>query len=477
MDKFSIANPPLKARARFVDMVVFVTMVAVAVTLAFYAVHSYIRTNADCQIMTVSVNMGSFSPNIVAVQQNAQGIYNSSTSNLSASYSTPSDDSTFDEDTITEEYDWSVTSVRYNANYADEYAPATSGFTDSISPTQPSSNSGATLTFTPETTGYWKVSVSCTVNVTDTNTNQSWSGTGRTSWVSSGSESSDSESSGSGNNGSQDLIGATATISPSSIITGADKNNPGAIYTAVTATVTPHNLASSVSVNNFINSGTGRAAVENSTGGNNLTGIISFDVYGTAGTSASMPTGDIQLQAQDGGTVLGTAEVTVIIPAAVGTLHPTFNGAVTSQNADLNTTTVPAYWSESPPYVELFTEAGTSLTITVWDQFGNNLSSIYNGQDVEENGSGSFLPINTTINNGQYSDWVGFYVQSQQTPNPCLGTSPEAQNWPNAAILQIPNSGPTPSDPQVQVAGFTLGPGIQNRSVTYNNGTLTITWP
>ncbi|HTV47288.1 MAG TPA: hypothetical protein VMG59_02480 [Phycisphaerae bacterium] len=171
MGKFS------KTRGKFNDMVFVVTIVAVAVTLAFYTAHSYIRTNADCQTLPVSVNMGSFSPGVVAVQQDAyDDCVLSATSSLSANYSTPNNDPTFDEDTITEEYDWSVTSVRYNASDDDQYALTTSGFTDSISPTQPSSNSEATLTFTPQITGYWEVYTSCTVTLNDNETDQSWTG-------------------------------------------------------------------------------------------------------------------------------------------------------------------------------------------------------------------------------------------------------------------------------------------------------------
>ncbi len=49
-------------------------------------------------------------------------------------------------------------------------------YTDSISPTQPSGAPGATLTFTPLITGYWQVSVSCSVTVTDITSNQYWAG-------------------------------------------------------------------------------------------------------------------------------------------------------------------------------------------------------------------------------------------------------------------------------------------------------------
>jgi hypothetical protein len=127
----------------------------------------------------------------------------------------------------------------------------------------------------------------------------------------------------------------------------------------------------------------------------------------------------------------------------------------------------------------LATEADTAQTLTVDDPFGNTLTSLYNGQEVRENGSGLFAAINVKIENGQYSDWVGVGVDAPSTPqdpNPCPKNSTEAQNWLNAGTLTIPNSGPSSVNWEVQVAGFTLNPGISNRSVTYDNGTLIITW-
>ncbi len=67
--------------------------------------------------------------------------------------------------------------MQYKALQADSFGSAPSGsYTDSISPTQPSTSSNATLTFTPLIAGYWAVSVSCSVTVTDTKTNQYWGG-------------------------------------------------------------------------------------------------------------------------------------------------------------------------------------------------------------------------------------------------------------------------------------------------------------
>ncbi len=63
--------------------------------------------------------------------------------------------------------------------HAEVFGSLPSGsYTDSITPTQPSASSSATLTFTPLVAGYWQVSASCSVTVTDTKTNQYWTGSG-----------------------------------------------------------------------------------------------------------------------------------------------------------------------------------------------------------------------------------------------------------------------------------------------------------
>jgi hypothetical protein len=52
-------------------------------------------------------------------------------------------------------YDWGI-AVQYKALQADAFgSPPSGSYTDSISPAQPSTNSGATLTFTPLIAGYW----------------------------------------------------------------------------------------------------------------------------------------------------------------------------------------------------------------------------------------------------------------------------------------------------------------------------------
>ncbi|HTV47285.1 MAG TPA: hypothetical protein VMG59_02465 [Phycisphaerae bacterium] len=169
MSKFS------KTRDKFNDMVFLVTIMA-AVAMVIFMSFSHIRKNADS--ISVTADMSSLSPNPLELQFNAQGQNtNSATASLSAYYSPPNDDSTFDEDNITEEYSWSVDSVQYSATYNGNYQTVSSGYTCSINP-QSSSNSGATLTFTPQIAGYWQISIGCLVIVTDPDTDQQWTGSG-----------------------------------------------------------------------------------------------------------------------------------------------------------------------------------------------------------------------------------------------------------------------------------------------------------
>ncbi len=121
--------------------------------------------------------------------------------------------------------------------------------------------------------------------------------------------------------------------------------------------------------------------------------------------------------------------------------------------------------------------AGTAQTITVDDQFGKILGSIYDGQIVneEDQGTNTFLPINEKITGGIYSDTVFFYTESSQAYK--VG-SPQANAWPGSnQHFQIASPQSMTQNIKVQIAGFTLDPSIVNRKVSYNNGTLTVTWP
>jgi hypothetical protein len=237
--------------------------------------------------------------------------------------------------------------------------------------------------------------------------------------------------------------------------------------------VAPAAAANDVDVNTYVQLPGGTGSAQTSDASRNLAkGTISFHVDGLAGTAPTMPHGDLKLEAKDGdqGAVLGTDMVIVEIPAAIGTPHPTFSGKATPTNAALSASTVPAWFTPRLPAgdVELVTEAMTTLSVPVVNQFGKPLGGEYNGHEVYENGKA----INVAINNGKYPDAVGVFRAEGVTK---AGNAAEKQ-WLAGNPLAIPKITTTENIP-VEIAGFTLDPSVVNRGVDYNNGTLTITWP
>ena len=111
-----------------------------------------------------------------------------------------------------------------------------------------------------------------------------------------------------------------------------------------------------------------------------------------------------------------------------------------------------------------------NLPVQVVDQFGNPLGAEYSGHGVSENLNGSSAPINQALNgSGTYTDPVGDYFQGLRV---ALG------NPLDFAFPQLPATFPASTEnTPVMVAGYTLNPSVANRTVSYANGTLTITWP
>lgn len=124
--------------------------------------------------ISVNATMGQMSPNAIRVGDTAAA-------SLSASYNQPSNvpEGTYP----TADYSWSV-AVEYKPLYADSYgAPPTNSYTLTISPSQPSSASGATMSFTPLIAGYWQFTGTCGVTLTDQAGNEYWTGSGTSSPV------------------------------------------------------------------------------------------------------------------------------------------------------------------------------------------------------------------------------------------------------------------------------------------------------
>ncbi len=307
---------------------------------------------------------------------------------------------------------------------------------------------------------------------------------------------------GTGTTSSQYFTSAIVSFSPSPILTGADKTDPGAVYTKVVATVAPAVLAQSVSVDKYVPlpGGTGDAQTGATVTRNTTNGTITFDVGGTAGTAPSMPKGDLQLEAKEGGTVLGTDMVIVQIPKAIGnSVYTKYGGngvttAVDPTNMALNINTSPSVPGIPANEVGLFTGVQQTINVPVVDQFGNALGSEYNGQEVYEtiNNAANPVTINQKLKNGSYNDPVGFYSPNPMKTQQIVPIGSQAQqNWLAPGSQQATITVPQQASPHiaVTVAGFSLAPTMGsggavaipgNRIVTYGildgQYVLTVKW-
>lgn len=130
----------------------------------------------DAGNLTVTANMGSFSPNPVQAPDAASGSPGATaTSSLSATV-VPVEG--VPEGQVTYGYGWSIDTVEFRAAKSDSWAPASGGYAYSI--IQPDSSSGsATLKFTPLVTGYWQVTTECNVTAVDNSAGYYWTGSAK----------------------------------------------------------------------------------------------------------------------------------------------------------------------------------------------------------------------------------------------------------------------------------------------------------
>lgn len=245
----------------------------------------------------------------------------------------------------------------------------------------------------------------------------------------------------------------------------------------VTLTVTPKRLAANVDLRI---AGEDRATVVDIQR-NPVAGTVTFRVKGKSATPADKKEGDTTVEAVVGGRVLATTKVVVVIPKAIATPHPTFDGEVNGVNLVISANSKPPATAAGmqnlfPGNVAIATAYLKTLTLTVNDQFGDRLDAIYAGTQVTEGGD----PINQQMTAvGAYDDPVG--------PLVFIGQVAEADG--DAAVLQLPvqNAPNVPSTPVtkgVEVGGHSLNPAIVNRTVTLSpkpgsptTGQLKITWP
>jgi len=202
---------------------------------------------------------------------------------------------------------------------------------------------------------------------------------------------------------------------------------------------------------------------------------VVLQVTGVGMTPPESPGGDADIRAKLNAIPCKATKAIVLVPTAIHSPHPTFNGSVVGQNRALDLTTSPSA-NVVAGNVLLASLYIAIMTITVDDQFGNTLHAIYGGARVTEGGT----PINQVMTPfGTYSDPVGNGTSSGDVP---VESSPGTPNPAIAAFLASPVP-PAPSQtfPQniaVEIEGHLLNPAIANRLVTTSPpDNLKIEWP
>jgi len=242
------------------------------------------------------------------------------------------------------------------------------------------------------------------------------------------------------------------------------ETNPATHPYRVMATITPKDVAGSVTFGTDIPERATVSEVSRSDAGGSQNVILKAS--GASMTPASAPGGDARIIARFGSVEIASAQVIVIIPAAIHRPCPQYEGVVEGINLVTDSTTSPSTHGLPPGYVRvLLGYYHTVLTITVDDQFGNVLHPIYAGAQVTESGG---LPINQVISpSGTYSDPVGVIntiidviaENPPGTPNPVIAT---LLSMPIDPVVSASLSGSI----TIEVDGHTLGPGIENRKIT-----------
>jgi hypothetical protein len=258
------------------------------------------------------------------------------------------------------------------------------------------------------------------------------------------------------------------SFAPTSVRTGFTKPTNTIKPVSAVATVTPKSEASNVTITH---TGADRVAIL-ITKIDTTAGTISFTMTGTSATAANAPTGDETIVGQVVGENTGSMKVIVVVPTTVSQPAGTVSQNVTPVNMALSTTTVPSV-SCPAGYVDLATEYNaTPTTITVKDQFGKALDSIYAGVQVYEaykqtNGSlGTYNNLNVYLSgSGTYSDIIGFSVFDSPAQQ-VLADSQAAKDWPTQPTLPVTTSQHFSESFSIQVGGFVLTPTL-DRDYTF----------
>lgn len=194
---------------------------------------------------------------------------------------------------------------------------------------------------------------------------QSSNGSSNSSSGSPSASSSQSASSESSYSSYSTISPTTVSFDPNPVITGYSLPiTSSTIKRTVNATVTPASDANNIT---FDVSGVVRVGVK-IISADNATGIIILEVKGngTGPTPVSSPSGDTTINAKYSGNTVGQAQAIVVIP-------------VTQKHKVETSFCINSSEPPSSGKTHLFTEAGATVTITFFDQFGNALNAIYDG--------------------------------------------------------------------------------------------------
>ena len=187
------------------------------------------------------------------------------------------------------------------------------------------------------------------------------------------------------------VVQVTFTLTNSQHI-GISKNNHDRTK-HFSATVTPSAEAANITLT--ASSGLSLSNVQNPG-----TGTINFDLVGVTESGAA----SAWVKATHSAGFSFTNTVTVIVPKAIGTPLPTFNGVVNGVNVLLNSSTSPAAATIPPPNVVLATLYTTPLSVPVVDQLGFGCGDLYSGAAITEGG----VTLNQTLTSSStYTDPVG----------------------------------------------------------------------
>jgi hypothetical protein len=255
------------------------------------------------------------------------------------------------------------------------------------------------------------------------------------------------------------VTSVSVTFNPSPVITGFTLASGTTQITNITdATVNPSEDTVSIDI-----------SINNSARANLVSAIVNdwgyqCTVAGLTATPANAPQGDAFIEARYHGALVGRAPIVVVVPWSLSPTSTPGFVAVPGVNQAANSTTSPTYGGAlAPGAVHLWTYYVTWQTITVLDQFGNTLNSIYQGSPVSEAGG---IGINQYLSAaGTYLDPVGVLTNAPP-PNNLQSTDPRVAAFLAGTPLPLVPVTGMQQNIQVQVAGQAMHPGVRSRTVS-----------